>query len=160
MVYLRHSFDGAALLGTRVQREVVFGARLHEELGGLPGGVVLPAAVGSARPAALRSAHESAVHHASARLCDDLQRGRVVRVDRGGAVEGDVRLVGEPGDRDGGVVLERTVLDHFGVDAAFACAVDLLEEDAVEQGADLRAGMGGVDPDDARGLLCGCIRGG
>ena len=36
------------------------------------------------------------------------------------------------------VVLEGTVLDHFGVNAAVARPVDLLEEDAVEHGTDLR----------------------
>ena len=52
-----------------------------------------------------------------------------------------------PMDRAFGVVLERTVLNQFGVEAAITGVVDFLEENAIEAGAHLCPKMFGIHSD-------------
>ena len=50
------------------------------------------------------------------------------------------------------VVLEGAVGDEFGVEAAVVGVVDLLGHDAVEGGADVGGGVGGIDGEGGSGL--------
>ena len=94
-----------------------------------------------ARHIRIEITHESAVDDETARLRLHLEGGRIVFVQRLGMVKHNLGVSCAPCQRriadlvHAGFILEGTVLDHFGIDAAFACTVDLLEEDAVQKRA-------------------------